>query len=84
MYLRKANFVASVFEFKEKYSTEMLEEFIEYWIEMSVNGRKMRFEKQKFFSMGRRLATWERNNKKWKNKKNVSAATLIQRKYNLL
>lgn len=41
------------------YSADMLNDFYEYWIEMNPNGKKMRFEMQKVFDVGRRLTTWK-------------------------
>lgn len=52
-----------------KYSDEMINDFIEYWCEPNRTKKKLRFEAQKFFSMGRRLATWARNEKKWNTPK---------------
>jgi len=40
------------------YSEDMLNDFIEYWTEHGVNDRKARWEKEKSFGVGRRLATW--------------------------
>ena len=40
-------------------------EFISYWTETSLNGKKMRFEKEKFFDVCRRFSTFEKNQKKW-------------------
>lgn len=45
-----------------KYDPEMLREFFEYWTEPSKNGKKMRWEDQKFFDIQRRLKTWSNNN----------------------
>jgi len=39
-----------------------LEDFITHWCEKSPQGRKMAFEKQKVFDMGKRFATWKDNN----------------------
>jgi len=68
--------------FKDKYPREMLKEFLYYWTEKNPRGRKMRYEKEKTFDVGRRLSRWNKNNQKW-NVKPESAATLIQRKYGL-
>jgi len=67
---RKIEFIAEVHTTAlNKYSDEMLQDFIEYWCEPNRSGKKMRFEAQNFFSMGRRLATWARNEKKWNTPK---------------
>jgi hypothetical protein len=52
-----------------KYTREMLNEFYQYWVEHSENGKKMRFEKEKVFGLERRLITWYNNSLKW-NKNN--------------
>jgi len=39
-----------------------LEDFIIHWCEKSPQGRKMAFEKQKVFDIGKRFATWKDNN----------------------
>jgi hypothetical protein len=57
---RKAEFENSLLAFKEKYSTEMLNNFFEYWSEHGIKDKKMRFEKEKSFGLGRRLSTWSK------------------------
>lgn len=39
------------------------QKFFEYWTECGDNDKKMRFEKQSSFGIGRRLGTWKANNK---------------------
>ena len=39
----------------------MVEEFCDYWTEYNVNGKKMKFEKEKTFHPMRRLKQWKRN-----------------------
>jgi hypothetical protein len=41
----------------------MLKEFYEYWTEKNQAGVKMRFEKEKTFEAGKRLARWAANSK---------------------
>lgn len=36
-------------------------EFFDYWTEINKTGKLMRFEKQTFFDISKRLATWKRN-----------------------
>lgn len=48
-----------------KYNDEMVDEFLDYWTEYNEGGRKFRAETQKIFNIGRRLATWSRNSKKF-------------------
>jgi hypothetical protein len=44
----------------------MIEDFCLYWTEKSINGRKMRFEKEKVFDIKRRFNTWKRNANRFK------------------
>ena len=48
-----------------------ISEFIGYWTETTLSGKKMRFEKQNAFSIVRRLTTWKKNyeNKSFKQSK---------------
>jgi hypothetical protein len=48
--------------------SELTQDFIDYWTEHSINGKKMRFEKEKVFDIKRRFATWKRNSLKWDKK----------------
>jgi len=54
----------SMLPYKDKYSREMLNEFFLYWTEGSQKSSKIRYQSEKFFDVGRRLATWANNNKK--------------------
>ena len=47
------------------YPKEMIQAFCDYWFEMSFNGKKMRFEKERTFGLKRRLATWKNNSRNW-------------------
>lgn len=60
--IRKDNFAESLKPFLETYGKDMLNDFFFYWTEKSPNGKQMRFEKQKFFDVSRRLVTWSKNN----------------------
>lgn len=44
--------------YRDKYSAKMIEEFLSYWTEKSINGKKERWQMQQVFEPGRRLATW--------------------------
>jgi hypothetical protein len=46
--------------YKDKYTQEMIADFVEYWTESS-NGKKQRWEYEKTFDIGRRLARWAKN-----------------------
>jgi hypothetical protein len=48
--------------------SDLLQRFIDYWTEKNQKG-VMRFEKEKFFDITKRLATFKQNSLKW-NKTN--------------
>lgn len=49
-------------------STEVCKEFVDYWTETNKSGTKMKFEMEKTFCIKRRLARWQKNDKKWNTK----------------
>ncbi|WP_321437136.1 DUF4373 domain-containing protein [uncultured Bacteroides sp.] len=55
---RRDNFYNSLVPFTEKYSKDMIRSFFDYWSELDRTERKMRFEKQTTWELGKRLATW--------------------------
>jgi hypothetical protein len=59
---RAKAFYLKVAEHVGEYDKDMLRAFYNYWTEHNVDGKKMRFEMQKVFHIGRRLATWASNN----------------------
>lgn len=61
---RKDDFYKTLVPYVEKYGKEMVREFFEYWVEISKNGKKLRFESEKFFEVSRRLSTWSGRNLK--------------------
>lgn len=58
-------------KFTEKYPVELINAFCDYWTEGSDKNNLLRFESERFFDMGRRLATWNRNNLKFSNSNNT-------------
>lgn len=72
---RKTKFLLLLKPYSGKYERKMLVEFAEYWTEINLNGKKMRFEKEKTFGLSRRLATWKRNELKWNKPKNFISKT---------
>ena len=40
------------------YDEDMVNEFINYWTERSLDGKKVRFMGEKYFSVKRRFTTW--------------------------
>ena len=59
---RALKFASSVKEFNN-YDLKMLEAFIDYWTESRPTGKKLRFEAQMFFDIGKRLVTWKNRDK---------------------
>lgn len=66
---RKTEFSDLVFQYQNEYNPELLQEFIDYWTEHGIKDRKMRFEKEKSFSVSLRLNRWFKNQKQWKKEK---------------
>lgn len=64
-------FCQLVFEYDPlKYDQQMLQAFCNYWTEKNSRD-KMRFQDEKYFEIGKRLATWARNDNKYKFKKPI-------------
>ncbi len=61
---RKNDFYQSVVPYAEQYDREMLNDFYQYWTELDKRGRRMRFEMEKTWETGKRLATWARRERK--------------------
>ena len=56
---RRTMFLKKISDHAEKYPKEMRINFADYWTESG--GNKMRWEKEKVFDVGRRLARWAKN-----------------------
>lgn len=76
-------FRASLNQFAGDYSTEMLDDFADYWLERSPGAKKFRFEKEGSWDLNRRLKTWAKMERKfsagrggWKNSQNEPVNTL--------
>lgn len=69
---RKAEFKKLLAKYKDVYVLEMIKDFFEYWTEHSLNDKKMRFEKQTSFDIGRRLKTWKKRSKTTYSGKNYT------------
>lgn len=65
---RQKDFHDSLIPFVGEYDNDMLRAFYDYWSELENGGEQMRFEKQTFFSVGRRLATWAKNEKQFEER----------------
>ena len=62
---RAQEFTERVLKFTT-YPEDLLNDFIEYWVEASDAAKKLRFEKEKAFSIDRRLSTWAKNAQRFK------------------
>lgn len=60
---RKKQFACIIGQLGSEYKREMLVEFYNYWTETSINGKKLRYEKEKVFDVKLRLARWHKNSK---------------------
>lgn len=65
---RKTKFKKLLSPFQDKYSIELLKDFYQYWTEHGENDKKVRFEKEKSFSVERRLSTWKKKEAQFNNK----------------
>lgn len=61
---RRQKFAEKLKPFCEKYGQDMISNFFQYWTELNETGTKMRMDKEQFFDISRRLATWRRNEEK--------------------
>jgi len=68
---RKTVFKENLAKHKDKFDVSVLNEFYSYWTEHGDLDKKMRFEKQTSFSIGRRLGTWKKNKKTYEFKGNI-------------
>jgi hypothetical protein len=57
---RELAFKVEVSNYENKYDVKMLKGFFEYWSEWDRNRKEMRWEKQKTWETGKRLATWNK------------------------
>lgn len=67
---RKLKFASTLEPFLNTYGKEMLNTFYHYWTEPDQTKKpKMRFEKEKFWDINRRLVTWKGKEKNFAQKK---------------
>lgn len=62
---RKTEFVDTLKPYLEEYGKELLNEFYFYWSATAINGRKMKFEKERSWNLEARLRNWANNSKKF-------------------
>lgn len=81
---RKQSFALSLTPYLAKYSRDMLNDFYAYWTEENQSRTKMRFELEKTWGLGNRLATWakrENNFKQSSNGTNFKSYQQIEREH---
>ena len=66
---RKIQFKELLKPFLASYSKDLLNDFFYYWTEHGVKDKKMKFEKEKSYSVEHRLRTWSKNEIKFNPKK---------------
>lgn len=71
---RQEDFYESLIPYVGRYGKEMVRVFFDYWTEPNKSRSKMRFELEKTWDLGRRLATWA-NREKTKSINNGSNRT---------
>lgn len=64
MLKHKAEFKDELSKFADRYPTDMLNDFYEYWTEPNKAHTKMLFETKQTWDTSRRLSRWERNDRK--------------------
>lgn len=58
---RRDVFYKSLIPYVERYGSEMIRAFYDYWSELTKSETKMKFELNKTWELGKRLATWAKN-----------------------
>lgn len=88
---RAKNFYNSLIPYVSTYGKEMVREFYDYWSEPNKSCSRLRFEQEKTWDLGRRLARWSNNNKGFKSneykknrRNNDSAAQRVGEAANLV
>ena len=56
----KEHFIKDIEAYADKYDRQMLNDFYRYWTELNPSHTKMRYEMQKTWETGKRLATWSK------------------------
>lgn len=84
---KQSEFKNSLQPFLVEYEKSMVNDFYLYWTEKKPKGRKMRWEMEKTFDVGRRLQRWNKNNF---NKRQITsypekkdAAEILLQKYKI-
>ena len=65
---RKQAFYESLLPYRSQYDASLLEKFFEYWTEQGRTNKKLRFELERTFEVGKRLARWASNDNNFNNR----------------
>ena len=68
---KKKDFVEAMKPHKQNYTSQILNDFYDYWTETKPNSKLIRWEREKAFDMARRLDYWSRNDGKFGNTKQL-------------
>lgn len=77
---REIAFKNTLLPYISKYNEKMCNDFFNYWSERDQFGTKMRFEMQKTWEVGKRLATWA-SKCKFESRQTTATAIISQTKY---
>ncbi len=72
---KKVEFKDTVRPFIDQYGVMMCRAFVQYWGEASKSGKKLRWEMEKTWEVGLRLARWKKNEEEKANKFSKPLAT---------
>ena len=64
---RIESFKKSLAPLISEHGINRIDAFVAYWTELNSSGKKMRFEGEKYFDVGKRLGTWAKNESKFSN-----------------
>lgn len=62
---RQKEFTNSLIPFVDKYGKKMIRAFFNHWTEPNKSKTKMKYELESTWDVGRRLTTWEDNDRRW-------------------
>ena len=65
---RKQAFYELLLPYREQYDASLLERFFSYWTEANKSNTKLRFELERTFEVGKRLARWASNDNNFNNR----------------
>ena len=65
---RKQAFYELLLPYRSQYDASLLENFFSYWTELGRTNKKLRFELERTFEVGKRLARWASNDNNFNNR----------------